>query len=178
MAVAWAHQDHSRPLNQTEQRAKKIKQLRGQLTESEKKLATKEEELKTNEIELVAMNERLESTQAKVWLLKGELVRLHTNNRSLKDQLGEAKVVAANAVSEYQSSVEMAAFKQTIRDEAYEKVAESFAYTTTTQHSDWDLANIGDHLAAQIAKRRAGLQANQPLAEERPARLSSLIVEP
>ena len=47
MAVAWAHQDCSRPLDQTEQRAEKIRQLRGQLTESERKLAAKEEELKT-----------------------------------------------------------------------------------------------------------------------------------
>ena len=38
MAVAWAHQDYSRPLDLTKQQAEKIRQLRGQLTESEKKL--------------------------------------------------------------------------------------------------------------------------------------------
>ena len=61
----------------------------------------KEEELKTNEIELVARNERLEKAQAKVRLLKEELSRLHVDNGSLKDQVGEAKPAAASAVSEY-----------------------------------------------------------------------------
>ena len=49
-----------KPLNKSEQQAEKIKQLKGQLTESKRKLAAKEEELKENEIELVAKNERLE----------------------------------------------------------------------------------------------------------------------
>ena len=118
------------------------------MAESEKKLAAKEEELKNNKIELVARNERFERAQAKVGLLKGELARLHVDNRSLKDQLGEAKVAAANVVSKYQFSAEMAALKQTIRDEAYEEAAESFAYTTVTQHPDWDLAYLGNHLVA------------------------------
>ena len=88
------------------------------MTESEKKLAAKEEKLKTNEIELVTMNERFEKAQAEVGLLKGELARLHADNRSLKDQLGEAKAATANAVFEYQPSAKMATLKQTIRDEA------------------------------------------------------------
>ena len=54
-------------------------------------------------------------------------------------------------VSEYQSSAEMAALKQTIWDKTYEEAAESFAYTTTIRHPDWDLSYFGDHLAAQIA---------------------------
>ena len=107
------------------------------------------EELKNNEIELVARNERFKRAQAEVGLLKGELTRLYVDNRLLKDQLVEAKVVAANAVSKYQSSVEMATLKQTTRDEAYEEAIESFAYNTMTQHPDWDLAYFGDHLAAQ-----------------------------
>ena len=49
MVVAWAHQDCSKPLDQSEQ-----------LTESKRKLSAKEEELKENEIEQVARNERLE----------------------------------------------------------------------------------------------------------------------
>ena len=111
-------------------------------------MAAKEKELKNNEIKLVARNKRLERAQAEVELLKEELTRLYAENRSLKDQLEGAKAAAVNAVSEYQSSAEMAALKQTIHDEAYEEVVESFVYTTVTQHLDWDLAYLGDHLAA------------------------------
>ena len=71
------------------------------MIESERKLAAKEEELKENKIKLVARNEGLERAQAEVGLLKGELARFHADNRSLKDQLGEAKVVATKAVSAY-----------------------------------------------------------------------------
>ena len=53
---------------------------------------------------MVAKTERLERAQAEVGLLKGELARLHSDNKSLKDQLEEAKVAAANIVSKYQSS--------------------------------------------------------------------------
>ena len=53
MVVAWAHQDYSRPLDQSEQRAKKVRELRTQVIDLENKLEAKEEELKSNEIELV-----------------------------------------------------------------------------------------------------------------------------
>ena len=106
------------------------------MTELENTLEAKEEELKNNEIELVARNQKFERAQAKVGLLKGELARLHTDNRSLYDQLDKAKATATKAVSEYQSSVEMAALKQTIRDKTIEEAAESFEYTTATQHPD------------------------------------------
>ena len=46
----------------------------------------------------------------------------------------------------------MAALRQSILNEATEEAAESFAYTTAVQHLDWDLAYLGDHLAAQIAE--------------------------
>ena len=72
----------------------------------------------------------------------------------------EAGTAAAKAVFEYQSSTEMATLRETIRDEAFEEVAESSAYTTTTQHPDWDLSYLGDDLAAQIAEWRAESQAN------------------
>ena len=99
-------------------------------------------------------------------------------NRSLKDQLEEAKVTAANMVSEYQFSAEMAALKQTIHDKAYEEAAEAFVYTTTTRHLNWDLAYHGANLAYQIVEWRAELQANQPHAEECPARPPSPVAEP
>ena len=54
MAVAWAHQDCSKPLDQSEQRVEKVRELRTQVTDLENKLRSKEEELKNNEIELVA----------------------------------------------------------------------------------------------------------------------------
>ena len=60
MTVAWAHQDCSKPLDQSEQWAKKVRELRAQVTDLENKLGTKEEELKNNEIELVAWNKRFE----------------------------------------------------------------------------------------------------------------------
>ena len=59
MAVALAHQDYLRPLDLTEQRIEKIRQLRRQLTESKKKLLAREEELKNN-VDLVAKTEGLE----------------------------------------------------------------------------------------------------------------------
>ena len=46
---------------------------------------------------------------------------------------------------------------------------ESFAYTTTIQHPDWDLSYLGDHLAVQIVEWRAELPVEQPPAEGRPA---------
>ena len=107
----WAQQDCSKPLNQAEQRAKKMRELRAQVTDLENKLGAKEEELKSNEIELVAPTKKYEQVQAKVRLLKGELARLHADNRSLQTQLNEVKEEAgtttAKVVSEYQSSAEM-----------------------------------------------------------------------
>ena len=167
MAVAWAHQDCSRPFDLTEQRAEKIRQLRGQLTESEKKLAAREEELKNNAIDLVARTEGLERAQAEIGLLKEELARLHAENWSLKE---EAKAAATNVVSEYQSSAEMVALNK--------EAAEAFVYTTMTRHPDWGLAYLGVYLADQIAEWLAELQANQPPVEERHARPSSPAAEP
>ena len=60
MAVAWAHQDYSKPLDQSKQQAEKVRELRAQVTDLENKLRTKEEELKNNEIELVARDKRFE----------------------------------------------------------------------------------------------------------------------
>ena len=94
----------------------------------------------------MARTEGLEKAQAEVELLKGELAILHAENRSLKVQLEEAKVAAANAISEHQSSVEMAALKQTVHDEAYEEAAEAFTCTTATTHLDWDLVYLEEHL--------------------------------
>ena len=109
------------------------------MTELESKLGAKDEELKNNEIELVDRNERFKRAQAEIRLLKGEPARLHAENRSLQDNLSEAKDEAkatiAKAISEYQSSAEMATLKHTIHDEAIE-ATESFAYTTVCQHSD------------------------------------------
>ena len=65
--------------------------------------------------------------------------------------------MAINAVSEYQSSAEMAALKQTIQNEAFQEATESFTYTTVTQHPNWDLDYLGDHIAAQIGEWRAEL---------------------
>ena len=48
MAVAWAHQDCSRPLDQFEQWAEKVKELRAQVVDLENKLRVKDEELKNN----------------------------------------------------------------------------------------------------------------------------------
>ena len=101
MAAAWAHQNCSRPLDLFEQQTAKIKQLKEQLAESEKKLWVKDEELKSNAIDLVAQSKELEKSQDEIGLLKGELARLYEESRSLRLQLEEAKVMAANAISEY-----------------------------------------------------------------------------
>ena len=129
-----------------------MKELRSQVTDLKNKLRVNNEELKNKKVELVALNMKYERIQDELGLLKGELAQLDADNRSLKSQLNEAKeearIAAAKAVSEYQSLAEMAALRQTIRDKAFKKVAESFAYTTATQHPDWDLSYLGDHLAA------------------------------
>ena len=129
------------------------------MVESEKTLSVKEEELKNNEIDLVARTEWQEKAQAEIGLLKRELARLYEESRSLKLQLKKAKATAtaANAVSEYQSSEEMAELRQTLHDETYEEVAKAFTYTTATTHSEWDLAYLKEHLVDQIAKWRAQL---------------------
>ena len=57
--MAWAYQDCERPLDLSYQQAAKVKLLKEQLVESEKKLTAKEEELKGNEINLVAKFEEL-----------------------------------------------------------------------------------------------------------------------
>ena len=58
MAMAWAHQDCSKPLDQAEQQAEKMKELRALVIDLENKLGAKEEELKSNEIKLVARTEK------------------------------------------------------------------------------------------------------------------------
>ena len=60
-----------------------MRELRAQVTDLENKLGAKEEELKSNEIELVARTEKYKQVQVEVRLLKGELSRLHANNKSL-----------------------------------------------------------------------------------------------
>ena len=62
-----------------------MRELRAIVTDLENKLGVKEEELKNNEIELVAQNERYKRVQAELRLLKGELARLHAKNKSLQD---------------------------------------------------------------------------------------------
>ena len=105
MAMAWAYQDCSRPLNQSKQQAEKVKELRAQVTDLEDKLRVKDEELKNNETKLVALNVKYERVQDELGLLKGELARLDADNRSLKSQLNKAKeevgTAAAKAVSKY-----------------------------------------------------------------------------
>ena len=51
-----------------------------------------------------------------------------------------------NTISEYQSSEEMAALKQTLHDEGYEEVTEAFTYTMETISPDKDLAFLGTYL--------------------------------
>ena len=84
----------------------------------ESKLRVKDEELKNNEVELVAQTVKYEKLQDGLGLLKRDLARFDANNRSLKSKLTEAKeeIRTANvkAISEYQSSTEMNALKQTI----------------------------------------------------------------
>ena len=85
------------------------------MADLENKLGVKEKELMNNEVKLVAQNERYERVQAEVGLLKGDLALLHAENRSLQDQLNEAKEEAGTAagkvVSEYHSLTKMAALR-------------------------------------------------------------------
>ena len=164
------------PLDQSEQRAEKVNELWAQVIDMDNKLRVNDEELK-NEFELVAQNVKYERLQDELGLLKGNLAWFDADNRSLKSQLDEAKeeirTVAVKAVSEYQSSAQMDALRQTIRDEDFEEVADSFAYPTTTSHPDWDLSYLGNHLAVQIAEWRAESQASQPSVEGQPVAAAS-----
>ena len=173
MAVAWAYQDCSGPLKQSKQRSEEVKELQARVIDLENKLREKNNKLEANEVKLVAHNVKYEKLQNELGLLKRDLARFDADNRLLKSQLDEAKeeigAAAVKVVYEYPSSVEMAALKQTIRDETYEEAAESFVYTTAIQHPDWDLSYLGDHLAAQIAEWRAEVQADRSLVEEKPA---------
>ena len=147
----------------------------------ENKLREKNKELEANEVELVAQTVKYDKLQNELGLLKGDLARFDVDNRLLKSQLDEAKeeiwAAAMKAVSEYQSSAEMAALKQTIRDETYEEAAESFAYTTVIRHLDWDLSYLGDYLATQIAEWLADAQADHSPMEERPTAVVPLVDE-
>ena len=81
--MAWAYQDCSRPLDQSEQQAEKVRELHAQVTDLESKLKAKEEEHKSNEIELVAQSEMYEKVQDELGLLKRDLARFHAKNSSL-----------------------------------------------------------------------------------------------
>ena len=167
--MAWAYQDCSGPLDQSERLSEEIKELQARVTDLEKKLQEKIKELEANEVQFVDQKVKYKRLQDKVRLLKGDLAQFDADNRLLKSQLDEAKeevgTVSIKAVSEYQSSTDMAALKQTIQDETYEEAAESFAYTTAIRHPEWDLSYLGDHLAAQFVEWRADAQANRSPVE-------------
>ena len=84
MVVAWAHQDCSGSLDQSEQRAEKMKELQAEVINLENKLRVKGEELKNNEVELVAQNVKYEKLQDELGLLKGDLAQFDADNRSMK----------------------------------------------------------------------------------------------
>ena len=181
MTVAWAHQDCSGPLNQSERRAKEMKKLQARVIDLENKLQEKNKELEANKVQLMVHNVKYERLQDELGLLKGDLAWFDADNRLLKSQLDEVKeevgTIAMKVVSKCQSSDEMAVLKQTIRDKAYEEAAKSFAYTTVIRHPDWDLSYLGDHLVAQIDEWCADAQANCSPMEERPAAVAPAIGE-
>ena len=80
----------------------------------------------------MARSEELEKAHTEIGQLKGELSGLLEEVRSLRPQLEQAKATTANAVSEYQSSEEMAGLKKTLHDEGYKEVAKAFIYTMAT----------------------------------------------
>ena len=65
-----------------------MKALKEQLAESEKKLLVKEEELKTNAINLVAKSEEPKKAQAEIGLLKGDVTRLHEDEAPARGSEG------------------------------------------------------------------------------------------
>ena len=91
MTVAWAHQNCLGPLDQSEQWAEKQKELQAQVIDLENKLRVKDEELKNNEVKLVAQNLKYEKLQDELGLLKGDLAQFDADNRPLMSQLNEAK---------------------------------------------------------------------------------------
>ena len=84
-------------------------------------------------------------------------------------RLRKSKCFFSNAVSEYQSSEEMAALKQTLHDEGYKEATEAFEHTMATIHLDWDLAVLGEHLIDQITAWCAEHRATHPPVDECPA---------
>ena len=145
MQVLW---QQTRPISSdlSDQRTAKVKLLKEQLVKSGKKLTTKEEELKCNELDLVAKSEELEKAQTKIGQLRGELPRLREEVRSLRPQLEQANIAVTNAVSEYHTSEEMVALKKSLLEKGFEEGAQAFTYIVATARLDWDLAFLGEHL--------------------------------
>ena len=112
-------------------------------------MSAKEEELKGNEIDLVAKFKELEKAQAEIGELRGELTKFREEVRSLRPQLKQAKAATVNVFSEYQSLDKMVALKKILHDEGYEEAVEAFAYTVATTRLDWDLTFLGEHLIDQ-----------------------------
>ena len=101
MVATWASQDYERPLDLSDKQAAKINLLKERVVEAENKLVAKKEELKANEVELVAKAEESEKAWTKVAQPGGELTRLHKEVPSLRAQLDQAKTAAAQAVFEF-----------------------------------------------------------------------------
>ena len=84
-----------------DKQAAKINLLKERVVEVKKKLATKKEERKANEVLLVHKEEELEKAQTKVEQLGGELTRLYEEVQSLRSQLEQVMVTVAKAVSSF-----------------------------------------------------------------------------
>ena len=120
MAAAWAYQDYERPLDLLDKRAAKINLLKECVVEVEKKLAAKEEELKTNEVELVAKVKELKKAQTEVAQLGGELNKLREEAPLLKAQLDQERTTTTQAISEFQASEEMTTIKKSSQEEGFD----------------------------------------------------------
>ena len=84
-----------------DKQAAKINLLKERVVEVNKKLATKKEERKANEVLLVHKEDELEKARTKVEQLGGELTRLCEEVQSLRSQLEQVMVTVAKAVSSF-----------------------------------------------------------------------------
>ena len=118
MAATWAYQDCEKSLAMSAKWAANNKLLRELVEKVKKRVAAKEEELKANEVELVAQAEELGKIRAKFAQLEGELARSRdaaaedpASRAQLEAAQDQARTIAALVVSEFLTSEEMAKAK-------------------------------------------------------------------
>ena len=143
------------------------------MEEAEKKVAAKEEEMKSNEVELVAQAEKLEKAQAEVVQHAGELAmscdtaaEVPTLRAQLEAAQDQARTTTALVVSEFLASEEMTKVKDSNYDPGFDMGMRAFTCTVATKHLNWDLSFLGSKLSALVDEWRDQWRAFLPQSDK------------